>query len=62
VLALASSDDGSVALAGDGSFTYGPPPGFEGSDSFTYWVQDNKGTKVQGSLLRRERARPGMEW
>ncbi|NQT88432.1 tandem-95 repeat protein, partial [bacterium] len=32
--------DGILALAADGSFTYTPAPGFEGTDTFTYRVND----------------------
>jgi hypothetical protein len=39
-----STQGGQVtATTGDGSFTYNPPPGFEGSDSFTYTVTDSEG-------------------
>ena len=31
---------GTVSLSSDGSFTYTPPPGFTGSDSFTYTASD----------------------
>lgn len=32
-----------VSVAADGSFTYDPPPGFEGTDSFSYTVIDDEG-------------------
>jgi uncharacterized repeat protein (TIGR01451 family) len=35
---------GSVTLNSDGSFTYEPPPGFVGADSFTYEVTDGSKT------------------
>jgi uncharacterized repeat protein (TIGR01451 family) len=35
---------GSVTLAADGSFTYEPPPGFEGADTFTYKTSDGSAT------------------
>ena len=40
---------GSVTLAANGSFTYEPPPGFEGSDSFTYETTD--GTKTDTATV-----------
>ena len=36
-----SAQGGNVVLAADGSFAYNPPAGFEGSDSFTYTLNDN---------------------
>lgn len=39
-----SVNGGNVALAADGSFTYNPPPGFEGSDSFTYTLTNSEGS------------------
>jgi uncharacterized repeat protein (TIGR01451 family) len=38
---FSSAQGGDVVLAADGSFTYNPPAGFEGSDSFTYTLNDN---------------------
>ncbi len=48
VLTIASFDatsvnGGTVSVAGDGSFTYDPPPGYEGTDSYTYTIQDSDG-------------------
>jgi uncharacterized repeat protein (TIGR01451 family) len=37
-----SAQGGDVNLNADGSFTYNPAPGFEGSDSFTYTLNDNE--------------------
>lgn len=34
---------GSVSYNGDGTFTYEPPAGFEGNDSFDYIVSDGRG-------------------
>ena len=31
---------GALVLNANGSFTYTPPPGFKGTDSFTYWAKD----------------------
>ena len=39
-----SANSGDVTLNGDGSFTYNPPTGFTGTDTFTYTVEDNHGT------------------
>ena len=38
-----SAQGGNVNLSADGSFTYNPAPGFEGSDSFTYTLNDGEG-------------------
>jgi uncharacterized repeat protein (TIGR01451 family) len=40
----ASANGGDVALNADGSFTYDPPSGFEGDDTFTYTLQDDHAT------------------
>lgn len=37
----ASAQGGTVNLASDGSFTYLPPVGFEGTDTFTYTIRDD---------------------
>ena len=39
-----SVNGGNVAVAADGSFTYNPFPGFEGSDSFTYTLTNSEGS------------------
>src|SRR6185503_12728491 len=39
-----SANGGDVAVAADGSFTYNPAPGFEGSDSFTYTLTNSEGS------------------
>lgn len=39
----ASVQAGSVSYNGDGTFTYDPPNGFEGNDSFEYIVSDGRG-------------------
>ncbi|HEX8474956.1 MAG TPA: PxKF domain-containing protein [Pyrinomonadaceae bacterium] len=38
-----SAQGGNVSVASDGSFTYNPPPGFEGTDTFNYTVTDSNG-------------------
>jgi len=40
---------GSVTLNANGSFTYEPPPGYEGADSFTYEITD--GTKTDTATV-----------
>ena len=40
---VADVTDGTLVLNPDGSFTYTPDPGFNGSDSFTYTVTDDDG-------------------
>lgn len=37
----ASTQGGSVSISADGSFSYNPPPGFTGSDDFSYVVCDD---------------------
>ena len=37
----ASANNGNVTISADGSFTYNPPPGFEGNDTFIYTLNDN---------------------
>lgn len=36
----ASGQGGTAAVSGDGSFTYNPPVGFEGADTFTYTLSN----------------------
>ncbi len=38
---VASANAGSATIAADGSFTYTPPAGFTGMDSFSYTLNDN---------------------
>ncbi|HUF09591.1 MAG TPA: Ig-like domain-containing protein [Rhodothermales bacterium] len=40
VAVLADSPDGVLELDADGGFAYSPPPGFSGTDSFTYRASD----------------------
>ncbi len=42
---------GSVSLNPDGSFTYGPPAGFEGVDTFGYTVTDDDGRTSTGQVV-----------
>ena len=39
-----SANGGNVALNGDGSFTYNPPAGFEGTDTFSYTLTNSAGS------------------
>ena len=42
---VASTNGGSASIAADGSFTYEPPAGFTGDDTFVYTLEDgNSGT------------------
>lgn len=41
---VTSANGGNVTLNGDGSFTYIPPPGFEGADTFTYTLTNSAGS------------------
>jgi uncharacterized repeat protein (TIGR01451 family) len=45
-----SSNGGDVDLAADGSFTYDPPPGFEGNDTFNYEIQDTDSNTDTGTV------------
>ena len=45
-----SAQGGNVTLNADGSFTYNPAPGFEGSDSFTYTLNDGEGPGDTGTV------------
>jgi Ca2+-binding RTX toxin-like protein len=38
-----TANGGNVNLSADGSFTYNPPAGFEGVDTFTYTLSDGEG-------------------
>jgi Bacterial Ig domain/Calx-beta domain len=39
-----SANGGNVAVNADGSFTYNPPAGFEGTDTFTYTLTNSEGS------------------
>ncbi len=41
---VTSANGGDVSLAADGSFTYNPPAGFEGTDSFSYTLTNASGS------------------
>src|SRR5829696_3955136 len=45
-----SAQGGNVDLSADGSFKYNPAPGFEGSDSFTYTLNDGEGPGDTGTV------------
>ncbi|HEY2964560.1 MAG TPA: Ig-like domain-containing protein, partial [Pyrinomonadaceae bacterium] len=45
-----SAQGGNVNLSADGSFTYNPPAGFEGSDTFTYTLNDGEGPSDTGTV------------
>ncbi len=40
--AIPTAQGGTATLAADGSFTYAPPPGFQGVDGFSYSVADDE--------------------
>ena len=46
---IQTAQGGTVSLAGNGSFTYQPPVGYTGSDSFSYQVDTSEGTSAQAS-------------
>jgi Bacterial Ig domain/Calx-beta domain len=43
-----STQNGNVAINADGSFSYNPPPGFTGTDTFTYTITDAGGKTDTG--------------
>ncbi|HRQ41055.1 MAG TPA: PKD domain-containing protein [Chloroflexota bacterium] len=45
-----TANGAAVTLNTDGSFTYNPPVGFTGSDTFTYTVTDNHGLTDTGTV------------
>jgi len=45
------TNGGSIVDNGDGTYTYTPPGGFEGEDSFTYTVIDADGNKVTATVV-----------
>lgn len=42
--------NGTVAVDGDGGFTYNPPLGFEGVDTFTYTIEDAHGLSAEATV------------
>lgn len=46
----ASTGGGAVTVAPNGSFTYNPPPGFSGVDTFGYTVADGEGNTVTATV------------
>ncbi len=44
-----SANGGNVAMNADGSFSYNPPAGFTGTDTFTYTVRDRGADGVAGN-------------
>ncbi len=45
-----SANDGDVVLSANGAFSYNPPPGFEGADTFTYALNDGEGFTDTGTV------------
>ena len=45
-----SANGGTVVNNGNGTFTYTPPPLFNGTDTFTYTVSDGNGASSQGTV------------
>jgi uncharacterized repeat protein (TIGR01451 family) len=45
-----SANGGNVSVSSDGSFTYNPAPGFEGTDTFNYTVTDSHGNTNVGTV------------
>ena len=49
-LGLTSTQGANVTLNVDGSFSYTPPPGFSGTDTFTYPINDSEGNDCLDDL------------
>jgi uncharacterized repeat protein (TIGR01451 family) len=47
----ATATSGTISIAADGSFTYDPPAGYEGSDSFVYGIIDDEGQTDQAIVF-----------
>ncbi|MGI9646046.1 MAG: beta strand repeat-containing protein, partial [Ilumatobacteraceae bacterium] len=45
-----STNGGTVTMGADGTFTYSPPPGFTGIDTFEYTVTDGFGASDSGTV------------
>ena len=45
-----SAQGGNVAMSANGGFSYNPPPGFTGTDTFTYTVTDAGGATGTGTV------------
>jgi hypothetical protein len=45
-----SANGGNVVMNADGSFTYNPAPGFEGTDTFNYTVTDSHSSTDSGTV------------
>lgn len=48
--AATSSNGGTVSVGADGSFTYTPPPGFSGADTFQYTVDDGEDNRATATV------------
>ena len=46
-----SASGGAFSISSNGSFSYLPPVGFEGADSFSYTVQDSDGNQDQATVF-----------
>jgi hypothetical protein len=54
-----STQGGNVSVNSNGGFTYNPPAGFEGNDTFTYTLNDGEGNTTTGTVTI---AVSGMIW
>lgn len=50
VVSVTQGDNGEVALNDDGTVTYTPAAGFDGTDSFTYTIDDDHGGQATGTV------------
>jgi hypothetical protein len=48
---VSSANGGTVSVSADGSFTYDPPPGFEGTDAFDYTIDDGVGNTDSATVF-----------
>jgi hypothetical protein len=60
LVAWTQGGGGEVTLGGDGTLTYTPAEGFDGSDSFTYTVDDDHGRQATGTVTVAVLPEPGI--
>ncbi|HTP11094.1 MAG TPA: PKD domain-containing protein, partial [Anaerolineae bacterium] len=53
-----SANGGTVVVNTDGTFTYDPPPGFEGTDTFSYTLSNSTGSSIAAVSI----SVSGMVW
>ena len=60
VVGVTQGANGEVAVNDDGTVTYTPVAGFDGSDSFTYTIDDDHGGQATGSVTVTVLPNPGV--